>query len=251
MNEQIVEMGSSAADEKFQVKIVEEGPYLVLGAPPLKQWFIIPDAEGVSWSYQGGDSYQLAGEHVALCRCGYSHKKPYCDGSHATADWDPALTASDEPLLDEAEFFAGPRLTLSDNRRYCVFARFCDARGRVWNLVNESANSEAAELTIREANHCPSARLSAWNNQTKRPYEPHYLPSLGLLEDPAIGVSGGLWVRGGIAIKREDGRMYEIRNRVVLCRCGHSDNKPYCDGNHVSARFDDKLNKIPDGIDAE
>jgi CDGSH-type Zn-finger protein len=26
--------------------------------------------------------------------------------------------------------------------------------------------------------------------------------------------------------------MYESRNRITLCRCGKSENKPYCDGSH-------------------
>ncbi|MCL1907254.1 MAG: CDGSH iron-sulfur domain-containing protein [Propionibacteriaceae bacterium] len=29
-----------------------------------------------------------------------------------------------------------------------------------------------------------------------------------------------------------DGEQYEVRNRIALCRCGQSDNKPYCDGPH-------------------
>jgi len=30
-----------------------------------------------------------------------------------------------------------------------------------------------------------------------------------------------------------DGRAYEVRNRVSLCRCGKSKNKPFCDGSHL------------------
>jgi CDGSH-type Zn-finger protein len=37
-----------------------------------------------------------------------------------------------------------------------------------------------------------------------------------------------------------DGFEYEIRNRVTLCRCGASQNKPFCDGTHVSISFSDK-----------
>ncbi|MHB8164175.1 MAG: CDGSH iron-sulfur domain-containing protein [Methanoregula sp.] len=42
---------------------------------------------------------------------------------------------------------------------------------------------------------------------------------------------------GGIVFltqKRDaDGKPYTVRNRVTLCRCGKSGNKPFCDGSHV------------------
>jgi CDGSH-type Zn-finger protein len=38
---------------------------------------------------------------------------------------------------------------------------------------------------------------------------------------------------------RADGTPYETRNRVTLCRCGASARKPFCDGRHLEARFDD------------
>jgi CDGSH-type Zn-finger protein len=40
-----------------------------------------------------------------------------------------------------------------------------------------------------------------------------------------------------IAVTSADGRDYEVRNRVTLCRCGSSRNKPFCDGSHVTIRF--------------
>ena len=94
---------------------------------------------------------------------------------------------------------------------------------------------------------CPSARLTAWDNATERPYEYKYEPSLGLIEDNAIGASGGLWVRGGIRMTRENGEPFEIRNRVVVCRCGQSANKPYCDGTHAAIKWRDELQDQPAG----
>ncbi len=55
---------------------------------------------------------------------------------------------------------------------------------------------------------------------------------LALIEDPGIGVSGPIWVRGGVRIESAEGKIYEIRNRVTLCRCGKSKNKPFCDSAH-------------------
>jgi CDGSH-type Zn-finger protein len=45
-------------------------------------------------------------------------------------------------------------------------------------------------------------------------------------------ITGPLWVTGGIPVERSDGQSFETRNRVTLCRCGHSRIKPLCDGTH-------------------
>jgi CDGSH-type Zn-finger protein len=71
--------------------------------------------------------------------------------------------------------------------------------------------------------------------------EPEFEPSIGVVEDPAKGRSGPLWVRGGISLEGAGGTEYEVRNRMTLCRCGASDNKPFCDGNHLQSKFNDGL----------
>lgn len=247
MEKEKVQRGSRRADSGFRITVSSKGPVLIFGRPPLAQQFIMPNDRGESWEFAEGEHYSTDDQPTALCRCGASKKKPYCDGSHMRAEWDPRLTASSEGLLEGAETFGGPELKLTDNENYCVFARFCDAGGRVWNLVGISDDADAKTLAVREANMCPGGRLSAWENRTGEPYEPDYAPSLGLIEDPALGVSGGLWVRGGIPVQTQEGMAYEIRNRVVLCRCGASKNKPFCDGSHVAVKFRDGLASEPNG----
>ncbi len=242
-----IQPGSIQAAKKFHITIAAKGPYLVYGMPPLRQEFIMNNRSGESWYFQVGRSFKVEKEPTALCRCGHSKHKPYCDGSHTTAEWKPELTASEHPLLEDAEVFEGQTLNLSDNRAYCAFARFCDAAGQVWNLVGESDKAETRELTIREASLCPSGRLSAWDVQSQKSFEPHYDPSLALIEDTPLGVSGPLWVKGGIPVAREDGYVYEVRNRMTLCRCGASSNKPFCDGTHASIKFQDGIEGCPEG----
>ena len=207
----------------------------------------MPNEQNESWYFQEGRHFSTEAEPTALCRCGASKRKPYCDGSHETAAWDPTLTAPDESLLDKAETVEGGTLTMTDNPKYCVFARFCHPGGDAWTLTERSADPEARQLAIREASMCPGGRLTAWDRKTGSPYEFRFAPSLGLIEDVTIGSSGGLWIRGGIPLRREDGHTYEIRNRVVACRCGQSANKPYCDGTHAAIKWRDNLEGEPVG----
>jgi hypothetical protein len=53
--------------------------------------------------------------------------------------------------------------------------------------------------------------------------------------------SGPLWVRGGVRVVSADDFQYEIRNRVYLCRCGVSKDKPFCDGSRAVIEFRDGL----------
>ncbi len=247
MDRKNVETQNRPEVPELRIVVAECGPYLVFGRPPLAAQFIMANEQAESWYYQEGRHYSTEDEPTALCRCGLSRHKPYCDASHTHAAWDPQLTAPDEPLLRKAERIEGEGLSLTDNPSYCVFARFCYPGGNTWRLTERAADPEARRLAIREASMCPSARLTAWNEATGRPYEFRFDPSLGLLEDPAMHCSGGLWVRGGIPVMREDGGCYEVRNRVVLCRCGHSANKPYCDGAHAVTRWQDDLEGVPEG----
>lgn len=235
------EAGSKQAPEKYYIKITANGPYLLYGNPPLDQEIIVQNEEGASWEYRKGLKFDNSTQPVSLCRCGASRKKPYCDGEHVGLRWDPQETAPKRPLLQDAEGFEGPAMILADNEKYCAFARFCDAYGRIWNIVQRASTEEEKELVRHEAGHCPAGRLVVYDKEKKQIYEPELEPSVSILEDPGIRVSGPIWVKGGIRIESADGTNYEIRNRVTLCRCGASSNKPFCNGAHASMHFQDGL----------
>jgi CDGSH-type Zn-finger protein len=51
--------------------------------------------------------------------------------------------------------------------------------------------------------------------------------------------SGPYVVTGPVILKDADGNVYDTGDRnAVLCRCGHSGNKPFCDGTHKKIGFD-------------
>lgn len=235
----LIQVGATPADESFVIKVEKAGPYAVRGGPSLAQKIIEPNLQGHSWTYKAGRTFDLPAT-AYLCRCGKTGNAPFCDGSHKTADVDLEETASFQPLLEGATVIEGPTRTLADNEAYCAYGRFCDAGDRIWTQVTE-AGAASENLTERMAQHCPAGRLLVFDNATGQPVEKMEAPSLGLIEDPALGVSGPIMVTGGIRVESADGRSYEIRNRQALCRCGQSANKPFCDGSHASTAFRDGI----------
>jgi len=123
-------------------------------------------------------------------------------------------------------------LTLTDNKHLCVHTGFCMREGSIWNLVRQSKNPEAWDTAIEEACNCPSGRLVILDNVTGKAIEPELEKSIVFVEYPPLQHSP-FWIRGGIPIESADGKQYEIRNRVTICGCGESQNKPFCDGSHV------------------
>jgi CDGSH-type Zn-finger protein len=226
-------------NKKTKITITENGPYLVEGGIPLANQHIVTNAKGESLDWREGKAFPLA-EKYALCRCGQSGTKPFCDGTHERVGFDGTETASREPYERQAERIDGPTMVLEDAEHLCAFARFCDPHGQIWNLVEKTDQPAAASLVKHEAGHCPGGRLVAKDRATGKAFEPHFEPSIGLVQDTAKEVSGPLWVRGAILIVAVDGVAYEMRNRVTLCRCGASSNKPFCDGTHASMGFDDQ-----------
>jgi CDGSH-type Zn-finger protein len=232
-------MNKSKTSSKDQrIVVSKNGPYLVYGGVPLRIQEIVPDKDGMSWDWKTGKTFETEDKY-SLCRCGQSKKKPFCDGNHEQTGFDGEETASRAPFARQAENIDGPTLVLSDAEKLCANARFCDPGGKIWSLIEQTDDPEARALVIREAMHCPAGRLVLYDKKTRKEIEDPLEPSIGIVEDPAIGCSGPLWVQGGIPIESSEGKRYEIRNRVTICRCGASDNMPFCNGSHASMKFND------------
>ncbi|NTJ62129.1 iron-binding protein [Agrobacterium rhizogenes] len=223
----------------IHIAVTRDGPYIVTGEVSLSEQTIGIDADRQSERWVGTD-LPSPGPKFALCRCGHSGRKPFCDGTHAKIGFDGTEVADRTPYLERAKDYDGPDLMLLDLENLCAFARFCDPNGQVWNEVAATADPKVRRTFIDQVGKCPAGRLVVWDKVSNKPIEPDLEPSVAFIEDPAEGASGPIWVRGGIAIISADGEQYEIRNRVTLCRCGASSNKPYCDGTHASIKFQAK-----------
>jgi CDGSH-type Zn-finger protein len=219
------------SQENYKIKICKNGPYLISGGIPLIQKIIKYDSKWDSCEWENGKTFPLH-DTYALCRCGQSKNKPFCDGTHIKVNFDGTETASPKAYYKNVVELDGPGLTLTDAKDLCASARFCHRAGGIWNLILTSDNIEDKRIAIEEAADCPSGRLVVYDKKTKNLIESFFEPSIVLIEDPFVGVSGPIWVRGGTSIESVDGSIYAKRNRITLCRCGKSKNKPFCDSSH-------------------
>jgi len=218
------------------IKITENGPYIVTGNVPLSEKVITP--QGAGYTLEPGRTLPQA-ETYALCRCGKSKNPPFCDGSHIACGFNGQETASREPYVDRAGIMEGPGIDLMDDGR-CAFARFCHREnGNAWELTEESYTEENRDEAIIAASDCPAGRLTALDKDG-RMIEPLLDQAIIIAQDPERDTSAGIFVTGGIPIEAADSTVYEVRNRVALCRCGGSRNKPFCDTEHITIEFEDR-----------
>ena len=179
----------------------------------------------------------LSTENVyRLCRCGHSNNKPFCDGTHTLIDVDGYETADTGPIADRETSFEGEKIVIKDDRSLCTHAGFCGNRvSNVWKMLQQSDDTQVRAQIMAMVERCPSGALSFALDSDSEIVEPD------LPKEIAVTPDGPLWVSGGILIERRDGQPLETRNRVMLCRCGASTNKPLCNGKHKDIGFTDQV----------
>jgi len=219
----------------MEIKITKNGPYAVDSDIPLKDVESVADRRGGVLEYRQDKDYDKAGSAVYLCRCGHSENKPFCDGHHAKIGFDGTETNDRKSYDDGADFVQGAVYNVLDNQELCSAARFCDV-GEGFG----AAISRTDEASKKYAEHvgcmCASGRFTLVDKHSDKKLEPSIEKEIYLVKDVPAGHLGPIHVRGGIQVTGSDGFEYETRNRVTLCRCGESSNKPFCDGSHMDCK---------------
>ncbi|MFA5295408.1 MAG: CDGSH iron-sulfur domain-containing protein [Methanoregulaceae archaeon] len=194
-----------ASDDSMEITVSKNGPYIVTGEIPLKTEEICNDDEGYCRPWKERKTYPVQ-QQYALCRCAHSKNKPFCDGTPALIHFDGTGAGDRKPYRDGAGVIKGPSLTLADNEHLCIHAQFCMRAGGIWHLIRQSGNAESWDTAIEEACNCPSGRLVVYDNVTGEAIEPEFEKSIVVIEYPARGEHGPLWIRGGIPVISADGR---------------------------------------------
>lgn len=234
---------NKTSEKKFTITVCKNGPYLISGGIPLSQKIIKYDSKWDSCEWKDDKTYPKK-DTYSLCRCSHSHDKPFCDGTHLKIHFDGTETADPINYCKNTVTLDGPGLTLIDAKDLCASARFCHRAGGIWNLILTSDNSEDKNIAIEEAADCPSGRLVLYDKTTGKIREPIFEPSIVLIEDPSIGVHGPIWVRGDILLISANAVPYATQNRMTLCRCGKSQNKPFCDSSHYPEKKQEEVNTV-------
>ena len=217
----------SSNQQKPKIACLPNGPYYLLND-------MTPAAVPNLRRANGDPCASVRG--VALCRCGGSKNKPFCDGTHGTNGF------TDQNVADRSQNrrvnYVGKRLTIHDNRAICAHAGFCtDSLETVFRSHQETwidPDGASVEKIIETIKRCPSGALS-YSLENVEPRDQDRPPMVTVTNDGPYAVTGGIELVG---VPFGEGASTE---HYTLCRCGASKNKPFCDGSHWQVGFRDAV----------
>lgn len=209
------------SDQKPSITSNQDGPYIVKGLKNFANQKGSVDAK----------------ETMALCRCGASENKPFCDGAHAKIGF--TSDKIEGRTKDSRDSYKGQRITIHDNRGVCAHAGICtDGLASVFRMKEEPwihPDSGSVEEVISTIEKCPSGALSYTIDEVEH-RDRNGQSSIFIAPNGPYVVSGE-----SDLIDSPQGEGASKTN-FTLCRCGESKNKPFCDGAHWSVDFKDDKN---------
>ncbi len=212
-----------------RIHLRPNGPYVATNVQSLKNWLGEPVA---------------VPPQIALCRCGGSAIKPFCDGTHTRNNFDDAKDP--KRVTDREDAYLGQQLTVLDNRGTCAHSGLCtDRLSSVFHQGQDAfvtPSGARMDDIVRAVRACPSGALSfaVDGREARDQVDVVRAPAVEISKDGPYRVTGGIPLLdpGGAPVARNAGASLE---HYSLCRCGHSQNKPFCSGMHWYVRFQDPV----------
>lgn len=223
---------------KPKIQPLPNGPYYLINDMRPKVVYNLQNFKGEPLSTTVG---------TALCRCGASKNKPFCDGTHNVIGFSSANKTLEENhdtkkivIKDKRRDYPGKEITVHDNRKICSHAAECvNNLSSVFKLGSRPwINPDASKMNdiIDVVRRCPSGALSySIDGVEYRDPEEQRNPTVTVLKNGPYHITGGIELIGE-NIQFGEGASKE---HYTLCRCGASENKPFCDGAHRSSKFND------------
>ena len=191
--------------DKVEISAIANGPFKVSNLKTLEYC---------------GQKTEISGD-TYICRCGESKKAPYCDGSHSKVDF---KGENDGVYNHDMVEWQGKKIKTYFNPNICMHAYKCK-NGDLRKSEPEDGTQKSATEIADIVQSYPSGALTfelmediATNDKQDLPHK------LSLIK-----------VRfrfTAICLGKLRTSKRQPTNRVTLCRCGLSKNKPYCDANH-------------------
>ncbi len=206
----------------FGIAPETNGPYLVTGVEKLL------DSRGQALTCRPA---------MALCRCGGSANKPFCDGTHARIGFESSKI--EERVPDRLDRYDGNDIKVEDNRGICQHSGFCtDELPAVFRAHEEpfvTATGAEAGAIVAQVRRCPSGALHATRNGERYGDD-------GGEQRITVSKDGPYRVSGAVPLAEAELASGQTIDHYALCRCGGSKNKPFCDGTHWYNGFKDEQN---------
>lgn len=132
--------------------------------------------------------------------------------------------------------YEGEQITVSFDFKRCLHVAECVRRApqafdkdrRPWIMPDRAAPETVVESVLA----CPTGALRYQMPDGSNPEQAPETNTVFVMED------GPLYLRGQVELVGEDGKVLHRDYRLALCRCGLSENKPFCDDSHQEAGFE-------------
>ena len=212
-------MTTSDQTEKAQIICNENGPYIVKNVKQMTS--------------TNGQTITTKST-MALCRCGESSNKPFCDGTHSKIGFSSDVQAG--AVKNKVRSYVGEKITVHDNRGLCAHAGVCirdlDSVFRLKQSPWIAPDLATVDQVKAVVDNCPSGALS-YTIENQPPKTPPSQTSIAVIPSGPYKIVG--------EVEMADAEAFEgaCDYARTLCRCGHSKNKPYCDGAHLNSGFED------------